>query len=403
MVSAACGGVESGSADGGARDSAGIQIVENTAPLWSEANAWRLSPSPILDLGGAGADSAHEFYRVAGVVRLTDGTIVVANSGTSQLRYFAADGTTIRSVGREGAGPGEFRTLLSLHRLPGDSLLAYDPMNRRLTLLDAAGRHVRDVSLPTAMGFVLFQLAGRLPDGSYLVHAPSTPIGPEMLSRPLGAARDSILVLRLDTAGVPVDTLGTFPAGIVEVRNMEMFGRSMPVPIPIPFTPSTMVAAGPDAVYVGTSDSYEIRVLSPDGALRRLIRREVPARPVTQADRDAMTARMRDLPSQGGAQLAPMMEQFQKAMAEIDYPETMPAYGSLRLDAEGNLWVAEHSGGAPAPVHWSVFGPDGRFLGTVTMPERFQVREIGADYVLGELTDETEIEHVLLYQLIKPE
>jgi hypothetical protein len=289
----------------------------------------------------------------------------------------------------------------SLDKVPGDSVMAYDPMNRRLALFDAAGGHVRDVTTSGPTAFVLFQIVGRLPDGTYLAFTPNTRIGPEMLSRPPGPARDSLLVLRLDSAGTAVDTLGLFPAGQVVVRQVEMLGRSFPMPLPVPFSPNTVVATGLDAVYIGTTDTYEIRALSPTGELRRLIRRDARGRRVTRADQEDFQARLRDLPG-GNAMMNPVMEQFRKAMSEAEYPETLPAYSNLVVDAEGNLWVADHPGAQTIPTRWAVFSPAGRLLGEVTTPEGLQVREIGSDYVLGQKADEAEIEHVVLYQLIKP-
>ena len=401
LTAVACGGGADASGRGAVRDSAGIEIVENTQPTWTEAAAWRLSDAPTLDMGGTEGDSAHEFFQVAGAVRLSDGTIVVANNGTHELRYFGSDGTPGERVGGKGAGPGEFQMLMSLDKLPGDSLLAYDPMNRRLTVFDAAGRHVRDVATSSPAALVMFGIVGRLADGTYLASTPNTRMGPEMLSRSPGPARDSTLVLRLDSAGRAIDTLGLFPAGRVVVTQVEMLGRSFPMPLPVPFSPTTVVAAGPDAVYVGTTDTYEIRAFSPAGELQRLIRRDVPGRPVTKADQEEFTARLRDLPG-GNAMMNPVMEQFRKAMSEAEYPETMPAYSNLLVDADGNLWVADHPGAKTMPTPWAVFTPEGRLLGTVTMPEGFQVREIGSDYVLGQKADDTEIEHIVLYQLIKP-
>jgi hypothetical protein len=45
------------------RDSAGIHIVENTAPAWSEGDAWRLSEQPLVDIGGLEGDPDYELYR----------------------------------------------------------------------------------------------------------------------------------------------------------------------------------------------------------------------------------------------------------------------------------------------------------------------------------------------------
>jgi hypothetical protein len=398
LVPAACGAGTSDAANNSAvRDSAGIEIVENTQPGWRDADAWRLSDAPTLTMGGTEGDSAHEFFRVAGAVRLSDGTIVVANSGTHELRYFEPDGELRHAIGRKGGGPGEFQGLAGLWRLPGDSLLAYDLMSRRLSLFDAAGRHARDISTAGSTPFAFFQITGRFRDGTYLAYMQSG-MGPDMMDRPQGPARDSIIVFRLDSAGAVTDTLGVFPAGRVEVHHMEMLGRSFPMPVPAPFSPGTTVGAGFDIAYVGTNDTYEIRVLDPDGTLRRLIRKDQEPRAVTEADKEAYRTRMRELPSQNN----PLMTQMRDAMAALEYPATLPAYGRLLVDADGNLWVSGWHVAEDEPVPWSVFGPEGRLLGTVTLPARFTVREIGADYVLGQMSDETEIERVVLYRLIKP-
>jgi hypothetical protein len=64
--------------------------------------------------------------------------------------------------------------------------------------------------------------------------------------------------------------------------------------------------------------------------------------------------------------------------------------------------VAQVVGSQDEPRRWSVFDRDSRWLGDVTTPARLLVREIGADYVLGSVTDDTEVERVLVYDLVKP-
>ena len=83
-------------------------------------------------------------------------------------------------------------------------------------------------------------------------------------------------------------------------------------------------------------------------------------------------------------------------------PETMPAYDDLAVDVEGNLWVSEFEPLSDGPQHWTVFDPDGRMLGEVALPQRLRVAEIGADYLLGISSDDLGVQHVRLYELIKP-
>ena len=51
---------------------------------------------------------------------------------------------------------------------------------------------------------------------------------------------------------------------------------------------------------------------------------------------------------------------------------------------------------------WTIFNDTGEMLGNPSLPERFVISEVGDDYVLGVWEDELEIEHVRMYELIKP-
>ena len=73
---------------------------------------WRISPEPLLRLGGWGASAVQEFFRIRAGRVLEDGSIVVAQQG--ELLLFAADGALIRYLGREGNGPGEFKSPVSV-------------------------------------------------------------------------------------------------------------------------------------------------------------------------------------------------------------------------------------------------------------------------------------------------
>jgi len=121
----ACDGGDGGDAGGFAVvDSAGVRIATSASPQWPEGGGWSLAEA-ILDIGAAGNDPDHELFRVLGAVRLPGGGVVVANSGSGELRFFAADGTLVRRVGRKGEGPGEFTRIedsdrsAAIRRSPG--------------------------------------------------------------------------------------------------------------------------------------------------------------------------------------------------------------------------------------------------------------------------------------------
>ncbi len=108
--SLACGGPGDDAGVVTVRDSAGIRIVENTTPQWQEGERWRLSPEPVVDIGG-GDREEDQLFRVVGALRLSDDRIVVANGGTNEIRFYGPGGAFLSASGGEGEGPGEFRRL----------------------------------------------------------------------------------------------------------------------------------------------------------------------------------------------------------------------------------------------------------------------------------------------------
>ncbi len=71
------------------RDSAGIAIVESNAPRWASTDGWSVDGDPILDLATSGSGPPHEFFRVEDATRLPDSTIVVADRGSGEVRFFS--------------------------------------------------------------------------------------------------------------------------------------------------------------------------------------------------------------------------------------------------------------------------------------------------------------------------
>lgn len=121
------------------RDSTGVTIVESGFAAWDHEPPWRVSAEPTLVIGDADNDEDNQLHEVAGVVRLRDGGVVVADGGSASSLFYDAGGRFLHRVGGRGSGPGEFRRISSLQRLEGDSLLVFDGALARVTMLDAGG------------------------------------------------------------------------------------------------------------------------------------------------------------------------------------------------------------------------------------------------------------------------
>ena len=80
------------------------------------------------------------FLNVSSLALDDDGNVYVLDQGARNIRVFDPTGAPLRTIGREGAGPGEFATPYSL-AWTGDTLAVLDPGNGRLELVTREGRH----------------------------------------------------------------------------------------------------------------------------------------------------------------------------------------------------------------------------------------------------------------------
>lgn len=372
------------------RDSAGVTIVENALPLWPEGSGWRVADAPTLDIGVVDGEPAYQFFRVAGAERMADGRIAVANAGTSEVRFFDSEGRFLSATGGKGGGPGEFEGLGWLHSAPGDSLLAYDWLSRRVSVLAPSGEFARSfvlTILTAATG--LPAAADVFPDGALLLGVDMFLATGEVVT---GAARDSAVYYVLDSQGTVRDTLGVFPGGSSYQTNdgENWVGGGLV------FGPVGQAAVrGDDWVY-GAADTYELEVRSRSGHLEGLIRLDFERLPVTQEHVDTYVAgRMSRARDEERRRI------YRTMYENMPFPDRMPAYDGLVVDSEGCLWVAEYRAPGDDQPLWRVFDPEGAYLGMVETPKRFRVFRIGPDYILGRWADDQDVEHVRMYDLLR--
>ena len=104
---------------------------------YGEPPLWALDT--VLTLGGLFAtEEAQRFGGVGAVVANAQGNIFVGDVIRNEILVFTPTGEHLRTIGREGAGPGEYRSPRSLGVL-GDTLAVSDPINLRLGLFISTG------------------------------------------------------------------------------------------------------------------------------------------------------------------------------------------------------------------------------------------------------------------------
>lgn len=393
LASLACSGTASKPVRALVRDSAGIVIVENADPLASDSIAYQLDSIPAVQIGGSG-DPRTEFGRVAGVLRLRDGLIVIADGENNELRFFDSTGVWQRTVGRKGGGPGEFEQLGAVFPLGPDSFAVYDLNHRRVSVLGRDGNLIQETTLPQDADAGFPSVIGALGSNLLVQRQAFSHSSPKS-----GPRRDSVPVFRYPRWAAPAQLLGRLPGTdiYVEVQGSGGVVRSV-MSTMLPFGLRLTLSAASDQLYAGNGESYEISVYDREGRLARLLRRSQVPDPVTEEDIAAIKRERLEGFRPGSEALR---DQVKKILDGMTYPATKPAYASF-VAGEGQwLWVRRFDQPATnLPARYDVFDPGGQWLGHVDFPTNFILLHTGAGFALGVWKDSDDVEYVRLYHLL---
>ncbi len=378
------------------RDSAGVAIVENHAARFGGDAAWALAPAPRFDLGRLEGPAATQFFQIGDGALLPDGGFVIAGFGSYDLRRFDAAGGHVWTAGREGDGPGEFEGLTAVAAGPAGSVLTYDFRLRRLSRWSAEGTHLEDRSLEGAEGAGFPFVEALLADGR-AVYTWRT-FGVNGLP-PEGEVRRDTLEVRVATPGnrEPV-VIGRFPGPeIVIMRQSETAAGFRVISGSAPFARATHVAAGPDVVWVGDGAVPVVRRYGLDGTLQAIVRLPFPEAPVTdEIVRRALDAELEEADDPEERDLA------RQRWEDLPLPGSLPFFEELTTDARGNLWIRAFQAPGDERRRWHVLAPDGAWLTSLDLPDRYGPLEIGDDVMLARYLDGLDVEHVELREILRP-
>ena len=396
IVPLACGG-EASSSDaefsGTIRDSAGVQIVENTEDgVWSAEGGW--STEEILTIGEAAGDANYQFGQITGVDVMSDGRIAVLDAQAQRVQVYGPDGTWQRTIGGPGNGPGELSAqAVALYVGRGDTIVVADMGNQRINLVPPEGE-ATSFPMRIEQGIPMnFEMTG---DGSLVVQRRALNQGSD------GENTDD-LILRQAYDCTILDTLLTPERG----GTFEMTDGMPSITL---FAPEPLWTMLGERIAFATSDDYRISVYGPDGTLERIVSYPLVPRPVTEGNERTIRELVRDAWEEAG--MPP--QAAEQMMGRLSFAENWPVFTRMRGGPAGTLWVQrirqledmteeerkswnpQLDQGAP---EWDVFEADGRYGGVVTLPARFTPFALEEDRIYGVFRDDFDIQYVRVYRL----
>lgn len=368
----------------------GTVVVHNRdGGLWTRGAAWR--PERLVRIGEEEGDDAYVFGWIQDVKLGPDGRVYVLDGQAEQVRIFDASGRHVRTVGREGGGPGEFRGAIALRWGPEGNLWVVDDRNQRYTVLSPAGDLVATYrranggsSYDWGGGF---DARGKLYDPTYFVDGATH----EVRRLFVGQRVEGDEVVPVDTTALPKEE-GEFQRVHFDDGGVISFA--------LPYTPLlTWAFDRDDGFWGGTGASYRLWRLTFEGDTSRIVELDRARAPVTDEERARGRKRIEDMFRNWGRE---------SGLKKVDFsriPDRKPAFQHIVLDDRGWIWVARppasHTADdAPAPTTFDVFDPDGRYYGAVSMDlVAVPAPDIVGDRVAGVVKDALGVQSVVVYRL----
>lgn len=362
------------------RDSMGIRIVEyagEPAPTHSVA----FSAEPLYRHGHVEGDY---LFQMIGVGALQpDGGAVVFDSGTREVVTIDSDGELRQLLARSGQGPAEVRAVRAILVSGQDTVIMEDAGNRKL------------------MRFENGELAWTRPVDGYLMPRGIDPDGNLLTVTARYSPRFEApwlpgYMVRQELEGDVFDTVAAYDMA----QHLGPEGRQHPFP-----SQGFATATGGEFIY-GRTDIPELTWRGPDGGIWQIVRWNPMRSYPTDGHWDSYVEQLRSELPRMNPQLsraeAEALVQQQLESYEVDSSEPVPIFITLEDDGSGGVWMADWtpaiSPEALKSYAWIQSG--GEWLGSVELPERFQLLDVSGTKALGILRDEMDVESVAVFEVI---
>ncbi len=358
-----------------------------------------------------GADSTISFGGINGFALHADGTVAVFDVTGPTLRTYDAQGQYVRTIGRKGAGPGEYSQSNGVTYLNDGRLALWDPSTARVTLYNTDGS-VGSEWKPPVTGMWMSDALHPVSTHAFAILSTIPQVTPDGEPPPRGPRPSAYFLY--DSTGSITDTL-RIPLPAEEPATITAENENMSMMMSVPFAPSAHSALLPDGrLATAFGREYVIRIANGERPMR--IERAATTVPTTDAERTNARERTE-------SQVQRVLPNWQWDGPSI--PDVKPAIRSLEAMSDNRLWVLVSApgelipenerdtprpappGGPPPlkvnewrePTWYDVFEPNGEFFARVVLPSRSRLLGARGDVAWGVVTDEDDVPFLVKWQI----
>ncbi len=298
-------------------------------------------------------------YEPAVFLRDEDGYFYIQDTGNYRIAVFSPGGEFSHSIGREGEGPGEFRSL-RLISVENSNVTVHDNWLQRTLIFSPDGLFLRAVSRQTTAG------------GRYNMLYPGLEESRILLSTVWeGGAneyrREGIRITIENAAG---DTLATIESPLVPIGYLFR-DQNIRSSAPIHFGARARTAIRPEkGILVTTGSEPVLSWYDFSGNLQRNIRIELEPEAVSPEERSAIINEIEKQFNEAPSDIHRTLARLQRDYLQI--PDRKAFWSNLLVDEAGFIWLQKPQDAlglqAEGGVPYRLISPDGEYLGDTAYP-----------------------------------
>ncbi len=349
----------------------GVEVVSNPEnPLTLHGKPRRLDFEHIRDYPGNEEDPDFRFA-LGSVAIGPDGSIFINDAPQYRILKYDADWNFLFSMGRRGAGPGEFLEVAWMGLTPEGVIHASDEQNRRTVLFDAETGDFLDMIVYPHPGFRRASMLGS--ERLFAIYHSWVREREEIVFR------WGVFDRSFEPVNLLIDRLDAALGDVTGISRPEWLGR-MDAQVPEPSLIFNVTVHG--ELLAGPDFEYSFSLYDSMGEEVRRIEREGPPSLLTEADRREiidMNIRRWERYNEPGIANA--------AVQYLEFPEHRPAYvGIYDFDRRGFILVTIPDENW---VYWlEIYGRDGTYMAKQPFTQFSEIFQIAGDTLYVALEDE---------------
>jgi hypothetical protein len=325
------------------------------------------------------------------------GRMAVTQPRSFEVRMFSSDGRYIRTIGKQGSGPGEFRRVGGVG-FRGDTLWVADAALSRITMFSPAGEVLNTLTVtgPSVEGSIR-------PSIPYAITSDGSLLG-EVI------AGDSsrvymIPLVRMNRSGGMIGTFGNVRIHPGIKVTAELNGQPLVVssagPIqqrglwdPAPNNGEVVIVDRP-APTSNARSTFRVQRFSASGAMVLDVSIPYSPKEIPAATRDSLYSTGLNTSELSFALPPTINEEYVRQLRAFRYDVPVT---NLVVGRDGTIWLRRESLGL-RNVQWLILDPQGRQIGQITTPAGLTILEAERDQVWGVIKDELEVPYVVRYSV----